>query len=114
MIKYKIQRKAMSVETSPDAEPMTAMLISISLLFLVTQVPAIVVGMVKRKIEDGSRSEEFLHNFFIIDGITKLLKWANHALNFFCYCIAGKRFRQELVAMVKSIFCIHKIDTLYQ
>ena len=47
-------------------------------------------------------------SLFLIGGITKLLKWANHALNFFCYCIAGKRFRQELVAMVKSIFCFHR------
>ena len=109
MVKYKVQRKQMSVETkSKDAESMTAMLISISLLFLVTQVPAIVVGMVKRKMEDVSRSEEFLHSLYLIDGITKLLKWANHALNFFCYCIAGKKFRQELVTMVNSAFCFHR------
>ena len=109
MIKYKMQRKCMSVETnSKDAESMTAMLISISLLFLVTQVPAIVVGMVKRKIEDVPRSEEFLYTLYLIDGITKLLKWANHALNFFCYCVAGNRFRQELVAMVNSVFCFQR------
>ena len=82
MIKYKIQRKHMSVETNPDAESMTAMLISISLLFLVTQVPAIVVGIVRRRTKDVPRSEEFLVRFYLIDGICKLLKWVNHALNF--------------------------------
>ena len=108
MIKYRMQRKQMSVETkSKDAESMTTMLISIS-LFLVTQVLAIVVGMVKRKMEDVTRSEEFLHSLYLIDGITKLLKWANHALNFFCYCIDGKRFRQEFVAMVNTVFCFHR------
>ena len=75
MIKYKIQHKAMSVEThSTDAESMTSMLISISLLFLVTQVPAIVVGMVKRRIRDIPKSEEFLYTIYVIDGICKLLK----------------------------------------
>ena len=105
MIKYKIQRKQMSVETkSKDAESMTAMLISISLLFLVTQVPAIVVAMVKRRIRDVPRSEEVLVRFYLIDGICKLLKWVNHAVNFVCYCIAGRRFRAELVAMVRQCF----------
>ena len=109
MVKYSVQRKQMSVETrSKDTESMTAMLISISLLFLITQIPAIAVGMVKRKMEDVSKSEEVLHSLFLIDGITKLLKWANHALNLFCYCIAGRRFRQELVAMVNGIFCFHR------
>ena len=74
MVKYKVQRKQMSVETkSKDAESMTAMLINISLLFLITQIPVIAVGMVKRKLEDVPRSEEFLHSLYLIDGITKLL-----------------------------------------
>ena len=105
MVKYKVQRKRMSVETnSTDAESMTAMLISISLLFLVTQVPTIVVGIVRRRTKDVPRSEEFLYRFYLIDGICKLLKWFNHALNFVCYCIAGRRFREELVAIVMQCF----------
>ena len=105
MIKYKVQRVQMSVETkSKEAESMTAMLINISLLFLVTQVPAIVVAMVKRRIRDVPRSEEFLIRFYVVDGICKLLKWVNHAVNFVCYCIAGRRFREELVAMVRQCF----------
>ena len=105
MIKYKVQRVQMSVETkSKEAESMTAMLINISLLFLVTQVPAIVVAMVKRRIRDVPRSEEFLIRFYLVDGICKLLKWVNHAVNFVCYCIAGRRFREELVAMVRQCF----------
>ena len=95
----------MGVETnSTDAESMTAMLISISLLFLVTQVPGIAVGMVKRRIRDVPRSEGFLYTIYVIDGICKLLKWVNHALNFVCYCIAGKRFREEMVVMVRQCF----------
>ena len=105
MVKYKVQRKQMSVETnSTDAESMTAMLISISLLFLVTQVPAIVVGMVKRRIRDVPRSEEFLYTIYVIDGICKLLKWVNHAINFVCYCIAGRRLREGLVEMMIQCF----------
>ena len=110
MIKYNLQRRQMSVEKpSKGTESLTAMLISISLLFLVTQIPVIAVGMVKRKLEDVPRSEEFLYSLYLIDGITKLLKWTNHALNFFCYCIAGKRFRQEFIAMLNSgLLCFQR------
>ena len=105
MIKYKIQRKQISVETnSTDAESMTAMLISIPLLFLVTQVPAIVVGIVRRRTQDVPRSVLFQYRFYLIDGICKLLKWVNHAMNFVCYCIAGRRFREEVVAMLRQCF----------
>ena len=105
MIKYKIQRKTMSVGTnSTDAESLTAMLISISLLFLVTQVPAIVVGIVRRRTQDVPRSVNFQYRYYLIDGICKLLKWVNHALNFVCFCIAGRRFREEVVAMVRLCF----------
>ena len=90
--------------SSTDAESMTTMLISISLLFLVTQVPAIVVGIVRRRTQDVPKSEEFLYRFHLVDGICKLLKWVNHALNFVCYCIAGRRFREEVVAMVRQCF----------
>ena len=107
MIKYKIQRKRMPIETtSNDADSMRAVLISISLLFLATQVPALAVGMVRRNLQDVPRSEEFLYRFYIIDGICKLLKDMNHAVNFFCYCIAGRKFREELVAMM--MFCFTK------
>ena len=49
MIRYKFQRKRMSVETlSNDAESMAAMLISISMFFLVNQIPVIVVVMAEK------------------------------------------------------------------
>ena len=93
---YAFERKRMSNdEKSDDSQSMTAMLISISVLFLVTQVPAVVISIIKRNLSSETHNKEYLHIFLVIDTIFRLLKWSNHAVNFFCYCVSGKRFREE-------------------
>ena len=102
---YSIKRKRMSNDVkSNDSQSMTAMLISISVLFLVTQVPAVVISTIKRNVSSKTHSKEYLYTFLDIDTIFRMLKWSNHAVNFFCYCVSGKRFRQELVVMVTGRF----------
>ena len=102
---YSIKRKRMSNDVkSNDSQSMTAMLISISVLFLVTQVPAVVISIIKRNLSSETHSKEYLYRFLVIDTIFRLFKWTNHAVNFFCYCVSGKRFREELVAMVTGKF----------
>ena len=52
IIIYSTRRKNMSNDTkSSDSQSMTAMLISISVLFLVTQVPAFIILILRRKIQ---------------------------------------------------------------
>ena len=105
VIFYSFRRKRMSNEIkSNDSQSMTAMLIGISVLFLVTQVPAVVVSIIKRNVSNETYSKEYLSIFLVIDTIFRLFKWSNHAVNFFCYCVSGKRFREELVAMVSGRF----------
>ena len=101
VIFYSFRRKRMSNEIkSNDSQFMTAMLIGISVLFLVTQVPAVVVSIIKRNVSNETHSKEYLYVFLVIDTIFRLFKWTNHTVNFFCYCVSGKRFREELVAVV--------------
>ena len=103
IVTYSIKRKRMSSDVkSDDSQSMTAMLISISVLFLVTQVPAIIITIFKQNL--GNVTKEYLHGFAVIETVFRLMKWSNHGLNFFCYCISGERFRQELCAMLKGWF----------
>ena len=98
---YSFRRRNVSTEIkSNDSQSMTAMLIGISVLFLITQVPAVVISIIKRNLNSETHSEEYLYIFLVIETIFRLFKWTNHAVNFFCYCVSGKRFREELVAMV--------------
>ena len=98
---YSFRRRNVSTEIkSNDSQSMTAMLIGISVLFLITQVPAVVISIIKINLNSETHSEEYLYIFLVIETIFRLFKWTNHAVNFFCYCVSGKRFREELVAMV--------------
>ena len=98
---YSFRRKRMSNEIkSNDSQSMTAILIGISVLFLITQVPAVIVSIIKRNVSSETHSKEYMQVFMVIDTIFRLLKWTNHAVNFFCYCVSGSRFREELFAMV--------------
>ena len=102
---YSFRRRNMSTEIkSNDSQSMTAILVGISVLFLVTQVPAVVISIIKRNLSTETHSKEYVYIFLVIDTIFRLLKWSNHAVNFFCYCVSGKRFREELVAMVTGRF----------
>ena len=107
---YSMKRKRMSNDVKSykmmqnDSQSMTAMLIGISILFLVTQVPAVIISIIKRNMSSKTHSKEYLHIFLVIDTIFRLFKWSNHAVNFFCYCVSGKRFREELVAMLTGRF----------
>ena len=102
---YSFRRKRRSNEIkSNDSQSLTAMLISISILFLVTHVPTFAIIILKRNLRRAANSEEYIYRFLIIDSVFRLLKWTNHAVNFFCYCVSGKRSREELVAMVTGKF----------
>ena len=105
IIIYSTRRKNMSNDTkSGDSQSLTAMLISISVLFLVTQVPAFIILILRRILIIENFNKEYLYRFLVIDTVFRLFKWTNHAVNFFCYCVSGKRFREELVAMVTGRF----------
>ena len=103
IVTYSIKRKRMSNDVkSNNSQSMTAMLISISVLFLVTQVPAIVISIYKQSLDTVTK--EYAHGFAVMETVFRLLKWSNHGSNFLCYCLSGQRFREELLAMLKSWF----------
>ena len=89
-------------QSTDDSQSMTAMLISISVLFLVTQTPFIVTNIIESRMNYANYSLEYIAGFYLLETAFRLLKFVNHAANFFCYCISGKRFKSELVAMVKD------------
>ena len=111
MVKYNVERKRMSLcsnsnnTVAKDSQSMTAMLISISLLFFITQSPAVVTSILRNSLRNQQRSVEYLMRFNVIDSVCRLLRWLNNVLNFFCYCISGTRFREELVLMLRGVKC---------
>ena len=107
--KFNIKRQEMTQtanRSTDDSQSMTAMLISISVLFLVTQTPFTITNLIEKRMNYDNYSLEYVAGFYLLETALRLLKFVNHAANFFCYCISGKRFKSELVAMVKGWFRI--------
>ena len=89
-------------QSTGDSQSMTAMLISISVLFLVTQTPFVITNYIDKRLDYSILSSEYEYGFYLLETFTRLLKFVNNVANFFCYCISGKRFKSELVVMVKE------------
>ena len=108
--KFKNKRKAMTTTTTTnhgnhglgkENQSMTPMLISISILFLITQPP---YRYIMYRISDGDHSVDFMAKLSLLDSFCRFLNFVNNVANFFCYCISGKKFKSELVAMVRGWF----------
>ena len=96
-----------SAATSEESKSMTAMLLSISILFLVTQTPHFITTLIESNMSYDNYTMEYMASFFIIETVAKLLTYVNNVVNFFCYCISGKYFRNEL-ALILNLKCWKK------
>ena len=106
LIKVKKMRKASAVtsgsSTSSDKTfyQMTIMCLSASFCFLVCITPSIVLLIGKPYwIVDGQDNVAY----DVAKAINNQLVYFNHSINFFLYCLTGKRFRMELVFMCRRV-----------
>ena len=97
-----------STATSEESNSMTAMLLSISILFLVTQTPHFITTIIESEFDYDNQGEEFIAYYYIIEMVTKLLTYVNNVANFFCYCISGRQFRTELALVLRVKCCKRK------
>ena len=95
-----------SAATSEESNSMTAMLLSISVLFLVTQTPHFITTIIDTYM-NYYYVTEYIASYYLIETATKLLTYVSNVANFFCYCISGKQFRNEL-ALILNIKCWKK------
>ena len=49
--------------------------------------------------------------WFCVDGLNHVLMVLNSSLNFFIYCLVGKKFRSELFSFLRSLFVIGKYSS---
>lgn len=75
----------------------TAMLVGISVVFLVSTTPYVVYFLfVEHWMADTSVARSA--RIYLVFAVTNLLYYTNNACNFILYCLTGSRFRQALVA----------------
>ena len=110
--KFNDKRKEMTTTTNhgnhgasaEDSQFLTPMLISISILFLITQTPYLISNNIMYRINVEDRSEDYMAKLYLVESFCRFLTFVNNVANFFCYCISGKKFKSELVIMVRGWF----------
>ena len=85
-------------EKRKKASSMNAMFLSVSIVFLILLTPAILhyatsAYWVKTPGQQATST--------LITAIFETLSYANHSVNFFVYCLTGKRFRREFLALLR-------------
>ena len=78
------------------------MLVSISLLYLVSQSPVIISTHIESNMNYENFSPELIARLWIMEMAFQLLGYVNNVANFFCYCISGSKFREEFVEMLRE------------
>jgi len=80
-----------------------AMLLTVSFTFLAATLPRCTVMIFISYPQNPSTPDEWRTWFSVqlVYVASEMLMYANHAVNFFLYCIAGQRFRSELNAMLR-------------
>ena len=105
IVKLRRERRDLTTSSSrlksDDSNSMSAMLVSISALFLLTQTPLVVTTIIEKGLDHESVSQEYIQRFYIVEAVFRILQFVNNVANFFCYCISGRKFRQELLSIVR-------------
>ena len=90
---------------------LTKVLISTSLTYMVLTLPsAIYIVMLPhvsyKQLEPVYTSQDAFHGaMHLWDAISLCLLYINHSVNFFLYCLADTKFKDEFKAIINSIFC---------
>jgi hypothetical protein len=89
-------RKEQAIASQSDKTliQMTVMCLSASFAFLVCVAPSIVLLI-------GRPYWENMQWYEVVKAINNQLVYVNHSINFFLYCLTGKRFRHELMRMCR-------------
>ncbi|KAH3701850.1 hypothetical protein DPMN_076846 [Dreissena polymorpha] len=97
-----------STETSNYQRQITVMLLSVSVAFVVLTLPNCTFFIVKAY-WSWMESAHGVAKYYLVMQIVFVLSDLSHALNFYLYCISGRKFRQKFLKLVQK--CFHRNRT---
>ena len=107
--RYKIQ--GLHFNSQVKMTSMTAVLITVSILFLVTTAPLSIYLTPQEWDMQKAVSVYQEATLDLVYAILNMINYINYSVNFFLYCVSGPRFRKELKVMFSWKKRIHPIDT---
>ena len=75
---------------------MTATLLTVTFVFLLLTAPFAIYAITLQELHGKVNVDYHLFYFF-----ARSLRYVNHAVNFFLYCLSGKHFRRELIYLLR-------------
>lgn len=113
-------RRTMSSSNPVDdgSKRLTKMLLTLSFTFLLTTLPMCIFLIYYNRV----LADDNIHHTPVYQAEIKLattvcqhIMWINHAINFFLYCLVGKKFRQEFLMLLRCQWVLwpsHSPDTI--
>ena len=93
-------RRMATVSTADSSLMQTIfMCLSASLAFLVCITPSIIIYIGKPY---WTKADDPNYAYNVAKAIANQLAYVNHSINFFLYCLSGRRFREQFVALFKG------------
>ena len=99
---FKLMKSKKKLQTS-QACWMTVILISITLAFFVTTLPICICVIALHIILENEDVSQHRFDIYVeLWACANILLYLNNAGNFALYCLTGRRFRKELVSLLRS------------
>lgn len=95
----KSRAKSRNTKTSS----MTTMLLCVTFYFIMITAPSFIFTLVQEDMFNNSViTKEKYAKMELVDAVLTIMLYINHSINFFLYCLTGRRFRMELRALLVS------------
>jgi len=95
-------RSSSSNVTNKGQAKVTTMLLVVSFAWLVLTTPFAVCGII---FAVGEVDRQLAGLLMPVKAVSFLLMYVNHAVNFYLYCLTGRKFRRELVDVMIACRC---------
>ena len=94
-----------------NTHSMTRMLLCVTFYFVIITMPVFIFEVFQQRIFSSKTKEitpEKKGQIEIVDAVLTLMLYLNHSINFFLYCVSGRRFKKELLKLLR---CRKKSET---
>lgn len=98
------RRKDLISKSTQHRENITLMLVVVVTVFIVCQLPDVVLRLIATQTHPLPGSRAAFH-FRCVNSVTNLMLTLNSSVNFLIYCLVGRKFRRILVQMFSGSCC---------
>ena len=93
---------------------LSAMLVTVSIVFLLLSAPNVILISIRKEYFDFSEGVpdfQDVATYSLWSRTTSFCLYLNHSVNFLLYCVSGQRFRRELINLLRCKWNVRQIRT---